>query len=95
MTDDYPNLNRRWNRAEAQAAYDATRPAAWAMLFWDAVSIKLRRTGTATHRQLAIRWGWPAKVTRTVGERKVCRCGAAKAFKAVTCRQCWRLHAVA
>lgn len=95
MRDDYPASNRRWDRAAAQAAYDATRPAAWAMLFWDSVSIKLGRTGTAVYKTLHCRWGWPPKVTRSRGGRKICACGAAKSFEAVECRKCWKSHAVA
>jgi hypothetical protein len=70
---DYPREKLRWDKAAAEDAYDATPAAAWAMLFWDRVSMRLGRSGSATHRKLHFLWGWPAKVDpalRVTGARK-------------------------
>lgn len=92
--EQYERLGRRWVEAEARAAYEATAPANWQGVFWTAVAAKLQRTHDAVYKQLAIRWGWPAKLSTKLerATHKVCgRCGATKAVDTSTvCRSCYQ-----
>jgi hypothetical protein len=86
-SDDYPRNGLAWDVAEARAAYDATPPARWALLFWQAVSIRLQRPYWAAYKQLRLRLGWPAKVT---GNPKLrCECGKPKKATALVCWGCY------